>query len=351
MIDASKGFIKDGNKNRLREQDIHRIVDIFRKQADVQRYARTVPFDEIADPKNDFNLNLPRYIDSTTPEDLQDIDGHLRGGIPERDLDALTAYWRVLPSVRAALFESAGLPSYARLTLPIGDVKSAILGHAEFVAFQKKATKHFDDWRAAATKRLGAFDKDGHPKALIETIAEELLTAFRPAPLPDAYDVYQDLMDYWVETMQDDAYLIAADGWVRGAQPREIVQVKNKDNKLVWPEPHDYLKGKRRFKSDLVPAPIIVARYFASERDAIEAIDNQLATLEQQLDEMREENKGEEGLLVDVIEGEGDKQKIAAKAVKARLKEIGEDPLYADERAALEAYADLLEQQSDAKAK
>ena len=91
MIDASKGFIKDGNKNRLREQDIHRIVDTFTKQADVPRYARMVPFDEIADPKNDFNLNLPRYIDSTEPEDLQDIDGHLRGGIPERDLDALAA--------------------------------------------------------------------------------------------------------------------------------------------------------------------------------------------------------------------------------------------------------------------
>ena len=158
-------------------------------------------------------------------------------------------------------------------------------------------------------------------------------------------------MDYWAETMQDDAYLIAADGWVKGAQPREIVQVKNKDNKLVWPEPHDYLKGKRRFKSDLVPAPILVARYFAAERDAIEALDNQLATLEQQLDEMREENSGEEGLLAEVIEGEGDKQKIAAKAVKARLKEIGKDPLYADERAVLEAYADLLEQQSEAKAK
>ena len=158
-------------------------------------------------------------------------------------------------------------------------------------------------------------------------------------------------MDYWAETMQDDAYLIAADGWVKGAQPREIVQVKNKDNKLTWPEPHDYLKGKRRFKSDLVPAPILVARYFVAERDAIEALDNQLATLEQQLDEMREENSGEEGLLAEVIEGEGDKQKIAAKAVKARLKEIGKDPLYADERAALEAYADLLEQQTEAKAK
>src|SRR5712671_21777 len=119
MIDASKGFKKDGNKNRLRERDIHRIVDIFTKQVDVPRYARLVPFDEIAGSKNDFNLNLPRYIDTTTPEDLQDIDGHLRGGIPERDLDALATYWQVLPAVRAALFESAGRPGYARLKLPI----------------------------------------------------------------------------------------------------------------------------------------------------------------------------------------------------------------------------------------
>jgi type I restriction enzyme M protein len=351
MIDARKGFIKDGNKNRLREQDIHRIVDTFTKTADVPRFARTVPLAEIADPKNDFNLNLPRYIDSTEPEDLQDIDGHLRGGIPERDLDALVAYWTVLPSVRAVLFESDGRPGYVRLTLPLAEVKPAILGHAEFAAFQQKATKGFADWRKAATQRLTRFGRDGHPKALIETIAEDLLVMFRQAPLLDAYDVYQHLMDYWAETMQDDTYLIAADGWTKGAQPREIVQVKNKDNKLAWPEPHDYLKGRRRFKSDLVPAPILVARYFVAERDVIEALDNQLAILEQQLDEMLEENSGEEGLLAEVIEGEGDKQKIAAKDVKARLKEIGEDPLYADERAAIEAYAGLLENQTEAKAK
>ena len=351
MIDASKGFIKDGNKNRLREQDLHRIVDTFTKQGDIPGYARMVPLVEIADPKNDFDLNLPRYIDSTEPEDLQDIDGHLRGGIPERDLDALGAYWEVLPSVRSVLFESAGRPGYARLKLPITEVKPAILGHAEFAAFQQEATKVFADWRKATTSCLTGFSEDGHPKALIETIAEDLLDMFRQAPLLDAYDIYQHLMDYWAETMQDDAYLIAADGWVKGAQPREIVQIKNKNNKLAWPEPHDYLKGKRRFKSDLVPAPILVARYFVAERDAIEALDNQLATLEQQLDEMREENSGEEGLLSEVIEGEGDKQKIVAKAVKARLKEIGKDPLYTDERTALEAYADLLDQQTEAKAK
>ena len=351
MIDASKGFRKDGPKNRLREQDIHRIVDVFTKQADVPRYARLVPLDEIADPKNDFNLNLPRYIDSTEPEDLQDIDGHLRGGIPERDLDALGAYWKVLPSVRGVLFESAGRPGYARLKSPLVAVKPAILGHAEFAAFQQKATKGFADWRKVTTPRLTSFDKDGHPKTLIEAIAEDLLAAFRQSPLLDAYDVYQPLMDYWAETMQDDAYLIAADGWVTGAQPREIGQVKNKDKKLVWPESHDYLKGKRRFKSDLVPAPILVARYFVAERDALEEFDNQLATLEQQLDEMRQENSGEDGLLTEVIEGVGDKQKIAAKAVQARLKEIGRDHLYADERAALEAYAGLLKQQTEAKAK
>jgi type I restriction enzyme M protein len=351
MVDASKGFKKDGPKNRLREQDIHRIVDVFTKQVAAPRYARLVPLDEIADSKNDFNLNLPRYIDSSEPEDLQDIDGHLRGGIPERDLDALGAYWEVLPSLRGVLFEAAGRPGYARLKLPLADVKRAILGHAEFVSFQQKATGEFAVWRKATTPRLTDFDKDGHPRALIETIAEDLLAAFRKAPLLDAYDVYQHLMDYWVETMQDDCYLIAAEGWVQGAQPREIVQIKNKDNKLTWPEPHDYLKGKRRFKSDLVPARILVARYFVGERDGIEALDNQLATLEHQLDETREENSSEEGLLAEVIEGEGEKQKIAANAVKARLKEIGKDSLYADERAALDAYAALLEQQTETKAK
>ena len=351
MIDASRGFRKDGPKNRLREQDIHRIVDTFTRQADVPRYARMVSIDEIADPKNDFNLNLPRYIDSTEPEDMHDIDGHLRGSIPERDVDALEAYWQVFPSVRNFLFESAGRPGYARLKPALTEVKRAILEHPEFSRLQKEAGKVFTDWRKATTPRLTGFGKDGHPKQLIETIAEDLLAAFRHLPLLDAYDIYQHLMDYWAESMQDDAYLIAADGWVKGAQPREIVQVKGKNNKLTWPEPHDYLKGKRRFKSDLIPASILVSRYFVAERSAFEALDDRLAALEQQLDEIREGNGGEDGSLAEVIEGEGDKQKITAKAVKARLKEIGTDPLYANERAALKQYADMLKQQSDVNAK
>ncbi|HVZ65080.1 MAG TPA: N-6 DNA methylase [Lacunisphaera sp.] len=359
MIDASKGFKKDGPKNRLREQDIHKIVDTFTRQDESDpRYARMVPVAEIADPKNDYNLNLPRYIDSSEPEDLQDIDGHLRGGIPQWDVDGdsakgvkgLAQYWTIMPALRKALFEPFTRPGYCQLRMPIVDVKPTIFGHPEFNAFTATSEKLFTKWKLASVPRLKGFDQNGHPKPLIETIAEDLLTTCKPAPLLDAYDAYQHLMDYWAEIMQDDCYLICASGWKAGAQPREIRQVKNKEGKLVWPEKEDFKKGKRRFKSDLVPAALLVARYFVAERDAIAALEAKLASIEQQLDEKREEQSGEEGLLAEVIEGEGEKQKITAKAVKARLKEIGRDPDYADERQALDDYSNLLDKQADAKA-
>ena len=324
MIDASKGFMKDGPKNRLREQDIHRIVDTFTKQADVPRYARMVPVSEIADPKNDFNLNLPRYIDSAEPEDLHDIDGHLRGGIPERDLDALDAYWQVLPAVRGLLFESAGRPGYARLTLPLAEVKSKVLGHPEFMAFQQGATQTFTDWTRDAKTKLSAFGQGGHPKALIETIAEALLAAFRAVPLLDAYDVYQHLMNYWAEAMQDDAYLIAADGWV--AVPARIVETDK--------------KGKRKDKGwscDLVPKSLIVARYFAQEQAALDAKQAELEAAEAALAALEEEHGGEDGCL-------GALDKIAKAEVNARLKEIKGDKDAADERAVLGEWLRLTEQ-------
>ena len=350
MVDASKGFKKDGPKNRLREQDLHKIVDTFTRQDESDpRYARMVPVSEIADPKNDYNLNLPRYIDSTEPEDIQDIDAHLRGGIPERDLDALGHYWKIMPGVRAALFEASDRPGYSLLRGPCSQLKETIFAHPEFTAFTTKAKKLFTKWQTASVPLLKGLAKDGHPKPLIETIAEDLLATFKTAPLLDAYDVYQHLMDYWAETMQDDCYLIADAGWIAGARPREIVQVKNKEGKLIWPEKEDFKKGKRRFKSDLIPAALLIARYFAAERDAIAALEAELASIEQQLDEMREEHSGEDGLLAEVIEGEGEKQKITAKALKARLKDIGKNKDDAEERQALEAYAALLDQQADTK--
>ena len=344
MVDASKGFIKDGNKNRLRAQDIHRIVDTFTRKLEVPQYSRMVTLAEISDPKNDFNLNLPRYIDSTEPEDLQDIDGHLCGGIPDRDIDALDRYWQVVPAVRPLLFESAGRAGYSRLKVTADKIKAAILGHAEFATFNASVTALFAQWKKANAARLYAIKPGDKPKALIETLSEELLTIFAKARLIDPYDVYQHLMDYWAATMQDDVYLIAQAGWVDAAKPRLIVETREQKSK----EQPDFTVGKKKFKSDLIPAALLIARYFAAEQAAIEAIETELGALEQQLDEVREEHGGEGGLLEEVVDEKG---KIPKKAVAARLEEIAGDTEAADERKALTQYSGLLDKQADAKSR
>jgi type I restriction enzyme M protein len=339
MIDASKGFIKDGNKNRLRERDIHKVVDIFNRQVELPRYSRPVPVAEISDPKNDYNLNLPRYIDSTEPEDIQDIDGHLRGGIPVRDIDALDRYWKVIPGVRHELFKKADRLGYCQLKLPIGEAKPAIFGHAEFTAFNDSVLKLFGEWKKTSTPLLKGFVQEGRPKALIETIAEDLLATFRTAPLLDAYDVYQHLMDYWAETMQDDCYLIADDGWHDAAQPRLIVEEKSKKTKAK----PDFILGKKKYQTELIPPALIVRRYFPDEQAAIEKLEADCASLQQQMEEMAEEYGGEEGLLADAV---NDKGKLTKASVSARLKEIKGDADAADERKALSDYLALVEKET-----
>lgn len=314
MIDASKSFIKDGNKNRLREQDIHRIVDTFVRLADVPRYSRMVPLDEIADPKNDYNLNLPRYIESTEPGDIQDIDGHLRGGIPERDIDALDRYWQVIPGVRAALFQSLRA-GYFQLAVDPAQIKPTIFGHAEFAAFNASVTQLFAEWQQKSTPQLKGFDKDGHPKALIESIAEDLLATFKRAPLLDAYDVYQHLMDYWAATMQDDCYLIGADGWREAAQPRLIVEDKNKKTKAR----PDFVVGKKKYQTELIPPALVIARYFAEQQAAIDRLEADSAALQQQMEELAEEHGGEDGLLAEALNEKG---RLTKASVTARLKQL-----------------------------
>ena len=327
MIDASKGFTKDGPKNRLRAQDIHKIVDTFNRQAEVPRYARMVSVAEISDPKNDYNLNLPRYIDSTEPEDVQDIDGHLRGGIPERDIDALARYWEVMPTLRATLFsplspeEGSGekeRPGYAYLKWPLAEVKPAIFGHPEFTAFKAGVDQLFTQWRVANMPRLKGFATDAasaHPKTLIETLSEDLLATFAQAPLLDHYDLYQHLMDYWAETMQDDCYLIAAEGWVEAAKPRLMVDDKTRKTK----EKPDFTVGRKKYQAELIPAALVIARTFAKEQAAIEKLETDIAALQQQMEELAEEHGGEGGLLEDA---RNDKDKLTKASVAARLKEI-----------------------------
>lgn len=341
MIDASKGFIKDGNKNRLRSQDIHKIVDVFNHQHDVSRYSRMVPISEIANPTNDFNLNIPRYIDSSEPEDLHDLDAHLNGGIPNRDIDALAEYWNVFPRLRDVLFEDYGRPGYSALRVEPQQVKATILEHGEFKAYAARIGTIFDAWRTAHEPMLSGLKVNDLPKTVIHTLSEDLLARYAGLPLLNRYDVYQRVMDHWAETMQDDVYLIAADGWVEAAKPRGIIDDKEKKIK----ETPDLVIGRKKYKMDLVPPALVVARYFAHEQAEIEVLRAAHEISASELQDFVEEHTREEGLLDGAT---NDKGKVTKGGVRERLKAIENDPDSDEERDLLKRCLDLIEAESGA---
>jgi type I restriction enzyme M protein len=318
--------MKDGPKNRLRAMDVYKIVDVFNKQLDVPKYARMVPLTEIE--KNDFNLNLPRYIDSQTPEDLQDIAGHLQGGIPAGDVDALQRYWDVCPQLRHALFKKCRR-GYLKLAVKKSALKSAIYEHPEFASFIAGMNAHFVAWRKKRVATLKALQTGCHPKDVIAELSEGLLAHYAGKPLIDAYDVYQHLMDYWADTMQDDCYLIAADGW-----KAETARIIEKDK-----------KGKEKDKGwacDLIPKALIVARYFAKEQAAIDKLATELESVTANLTEMEEEHGGEEGVFTDL-------DKLNKANVTARLKEIKGDKDAKSEVAVLNNWLALNGEEADLK--
>ena len=333
MIDASKGFIKDGNKNRLRAQDIHRIVDVFNKQTKLSRYSRMVPMAEIASPANDYNLNIPRYIDSSEPEDLHDLDAHLHGGIPDRDLDALGDYWEVFPSLRQALFIGNGRAGYSEPR--VETVKDAILDHAEFKCYMTQVSAVLDGWRETHEPLLTELEKGTNPKEIIHALSEDLLARFADLPLLDTYDIYQRLMDYWNEIMQDDVYLIADDGWAEAAKPRGIIEDKERKIK----ETPDLTIKRNKYKMDLIPPGLIVARYFATDQAAIEALQADQETATRELEEFVEEHLGEDGLLQDAT---NDKGKVTKTGVTTRLKLIRDEPDSDEEQDALTHCLELI---------
>ncbi len=320
MIDASSGFMKDGPKNRLRSMDLHKIVDAFNKQLELPKYSRMVSVEEIE--KNDFNLNIPRYIDSQQAEDVQDIDGHLRGGIPESDIDALSSYWSVCPNLRKALFK-ANRKGYLDLAVAKDAIKSTIYGHPEFTTFIGGMNDHFAKWRKATVPALKDLQMGCKPKQVIGALSEGLLAHYTAKPLINKYDVYQHVMDYWATTMQDDCYAIAADGW-----KAETSRVMEKDK-----------KGKEKDKGwvcDLVPKSFIVARYFAKQQEAITKLEVELESATAKLAELEEEHGGEDGLFSEL-------DKVNKAEVTKRLKEIKGDKEAKDEADALNEWLKISE--------
>jgi len=306
IVDASKGYVKDGNKNRLREQDIHKIVDVFSRELELERYSRLVLYSEIE--KNDYNLNIPRYIDNSEAEELQDIEAHLMGGIPSRDVHALQDFWSVMPSLKAKLFSCYGRDGYMKLNIEPTELRKTILEDNEFVAFKRGVMSHFEAWKAKTAEFLKKIQPGDKPKLIIAQISESLLASFAELPLVDKYDVYQLLMLYWEESMQDDVHSLVVDGWT----------------------------------SDLIAPELIVQRWFRHTQDEINKMTDQRDEISQKIEEIAEEQNPEDDLLAEV---KNDKGKITKALVTVRIKEIKHDPDSSEEMKLLNELTGLFEQE------
>ena len=299
MIDAGKGFIKDGNKNRLREQDIRKITDVFNGQLEIPGYSRMVSVAEIEE--NDYNLNIPRYIDSQETEDIQDIEAHLKGGIPIADINALSKFWEVFPTLRKSLFEKIN-DNYSELTIDHSEIRDTIFSHPEFVGFIEEMDSVFNEWKTENTEYLKGLTIGSKPKEVIIKLAEELLEQYTNKPLVDKYDIYQHLMTYWFETMQDDCYIIAADGWI--AETSRIL-VENKQKKMV----------DKGWTCDLVPKELVINRYFQSEKQTIDDLETEKETIASELTELEEEHNSEDGYFAEL-------EKVNKATITKRIKEL-----------------------------
>ena len=289
MIDAKDGFAKDGAKNRLRECDIRRIVDTWEAQTEVPHYARMVPYAEIE--KNDFNLNIPRYITPADREVRQDIVAHLKGGIP-------VAEAAVYP---AALFKQLR-KGYVRLN---GTVDGIAMNLDSDPATSDAAAKYegmYKRWLGYFEENAGKFKVGSNPKAGIKAWASKLLKEARECgSFVDAYDVYEILMNYWAETLQDDCYLISRDGW-----KAELLPSAKKN--ATW----------ESYVCELLPVEIVARVKFSEELTGINLLKTHLEEVVQNIAEIDEKLADEES------EEEIDEEnlKVTRKALEYSVKQF-----------------------------
>lgn len=335
MIDASKGFVKDGNKNRLREQDIRKIVDVFNSQLEVVKFSRFVSNEEIE--KNEYNLNIPRYIDTQEEEDIQDIASHLGGGIPEHDISLLQPYWEVLPTIKDTLFSGGPRTGTYQIKIDKEEIRNTIYNHEEFLNFRDSVIGYFNKWVEFNKPKMETITVDDKPKTFIKHLGDSTLTSFKDVPLIDKYDIYQHLMEYWASFMQDDLYTITSDGWESGKQAIRL-QKENKGKKKN-------IEGLEGLEGRLISPSLLIDVYFSSDRTVIENLESELETATSSMEELKEENSGDDGLLIEVIEND----KVNKGLLSKRIKEIKHDSDSAEELALLEKYQELLDKEGQLK--
>lgn len=320
MIDASHGFIKDGDKNRLREQDIYKIVTTFNSMTEVPGFSRFVPFNEIIN-KNSYNLNIPRYIDSTEKEDLQSIEAHLYGGIPQDDIDNIPHFWNVFPNLKNQIFGEYSKGFY-KLLIQKDDVHKTISENIEFLEYNKKVNNTYNEWKKNANPVLTNLNSTDSNKEIILNLSEEILEKFSKLELLDKYDVYQVLLAYWNETMNDDVLLIIQDelGYNLAKitddikeEPKESKKAKKDSAKEKKPKEPKIIGWEGR----LIPKQIVLDAFFALEQKEIEKAEEKLSQTESEFEEFIENNSDENEYFTDYM---GDDEKIDSKKITSRVK-------------------------------
>ena len=333
MIDASHDYVKDGNKNRLRERDIYKIVTTFNEQIGTDpKYARFVPNEEIK-AKNDYNLNISRYIDSSEPEDLQDIDAHLHGGIPAADVDSMEKYWTLFPNLKNKLF-SPLRDGYYKLNIEKDDVRSTIYSDGEFNAYADRIDMAFDAWKNEVDDGLRNINESVNIKKYIIKLAETLIAQYADIDLVDKYDVYQVLLSYWQETMADDIFILVQDGYGAARETELIIEV-TEDKKTK--KEKQKIKG---WEGKLIPESLVEVAFFTTERAKIDEAQAVADETQSQLDEMTEDHTAEDGVLSDCL---NDKDAVDMKAVSAKLKELKKNAPDSEEYRVLLEYTELCE--------
>ncbi|MGA5898091.1 type I restriction-modification system subunit M [Streptomyces venetus] len=348
LIDASRGFAKDGPKNRLRPRDMHKIVDVFNKQTDIDGYSRMVPLSEIQDG-NEYNLNISRYIDSSEPEDIQDLEAHLEGGIPNRDLDALQPYWDAFPTLRSTLFNPLR-EGYCELSVGGTEIRAAITNSPEYKELRQSALTSAREWWESHNEALRNIGSGTRANDLIGALGETLLGNFRSRSLIDEYAIYEQSMSYWNDVMHDDVSLVVSVGWDEAVLPRPArVTGKTSAGKPKYEDAHlQFGTGVNaaRWVMDLLPPELIVARYFADEARDLEKLNMAVDRTAQAIEEYVEENAVEEGPLFDAI---GDDGKITSKTAADRLKVAKREGCDREEISALTHVIGLFKEESLAK--
>ncbi|MGL2431831.1 type I restriction-modification system subunit M [Helicobacter pylori] len=293
MIDASKDFKKDGNKNRLREQDVQKMIDTFNAYKEIPYYSKMVSLEEIS--ANDYNLNIPRYI-AAKQELEKDLFALINSPsyLPKNEIEAYAPYFQVFKELKNTLFKKSDKEGYYALKTECENIKDLITQSLEYQTFHASVLSAFDRLELFTT--FNDLEPGFNPKTLIESVCSRVLKEFEKVGILDKYGVYQLFKDYYNEVLQDDWFLISFNGFESTKELRKLNPLKDKNKKANYLEEPDFIIQKTYYKSDLIPKDLIKQRFFEKETKELEALENALNEKEALLDEFIEEHSNEEGL-------------------------------------------------------